>query len=374
MPRDAIRLRYDLRMSADNLVAEILIYGEICSGYYKWTDEDLSAKDFNDLLKKAEEKGAKKISIRINSPGGEVTQAVAMRTMLMGCGIEQKEAHIEGLCASAATVPVSIPGLKVTIAEGSEFMIHNPMSMAWGQAKDIEACAERLRKTEKTMAEIYAKRTGKSEEDMRSMMDKESWFTAKEAVEMGFADELIETEPVVASVNKQMMDAMRGLYMRIPDGVRQENEGNTDVQVANTPDAINENKEEEKTMDITKEMLEKDNPSLMEQLMADGAKAERERIANIDALTPPGYEQMAADAKANGTSAIDYHKAIVKAQKEKGNDFLKNREKEMNASKSIPASEPGSLDGDEKAMNDFVAECKNIVKNMSPMNNEGMMY
>lgn len=374
MPRDVIRLRYDLRMSADNLVAEILIYGEICSGYYKWTDEDLSAKDFNDLLKKAEEKGAKKISIRINSPGGEVTQAVAMRTMLMGCGIEQKEAHIEGLCASAATVPVSIPGLKVTIAEGSEFMIHNPMSMAWGQAKDIEACAERLRKTEKTMAEIYAKRTGKSEEDMRSMMDKESWFTAKEAVEMGFADALIEAEPVVASVNKQMMDAMRGLYMRIPDGVRQENEGNTDVQVANTPDAINENKEEEKTMDITKEMLEKDNPSLMEQLMADGAKAERERIANIDALTPPGYEQMAADAKANGTSAIDYHKAIVKAQKEKGNDFLKNREKEMNASKSIPASEPGSLDGDEKAMNDFVAECKNIVKNMSPMNNEGMMY
>lgn len=160
----------------------------------------MTAKDFDKLLKDAKAQGAKKLRIRINSGGGSVWQAVAMRAMLLNSQFEEISVDIEGICASAATLFVCLPDVHVRIAEGSEFMIHNPSTYAGGTAADFEAMAERMRKMEDEDHIMYAKRTGQSEEQIKKWMDAETWFTAREAVEHGFADELVEAGEIAACV------------------------------------------------------------------------------------------------------------------------------------------------------------------------------
>ena len=105
-------------------------------------------------------------------------------------------------------------------------------------------------------------------------------------------------------------------------------------------------------MELTMEQLQSGNRALFDSVMAAGAAAERERIAEIDDLTPAGYEQMAAEAKANGMTAMDYHKAIVKAQREKGKAFIENRKAETAPSAQVTggaAEDSDRTEADEEA-------------------------
>ena len=104
--------------------------------------------------------------------------------------------------------------------------------------------------------------------------------------------------------------------------------------------------------DITGEQLMQERPDLFNALNEAGAKAERERMQEIDELTPPGYEEMAAEAKKNGESAMDYHKRVVKAQREKATEFLEKRNKETAGSKEVTGGATSDLDGDEAKMID----------------------
>ena len=89
--------------------------------------------------------------------------------------------------------------------------------------------------------------------------------------------------------------------------------------------------------DITMEQLRTENPDLLAQVVA----AERQRVQDIDDLTMPGYEQMAAEAKRNGTSAMDFQKAVVKAQREKGPAFMAARQQEVAPAAQVMGGEPG---------------------------------
>ena len=388
---ERFRLRYDLRMSAEQTHADVLIYGEICEDWWKWTEADISALDFDKLLKDAKAKGVKSLTLRINSPGGDVNQAVAMRTMLMNSGMDEIKISIEGMCASAATLIACLPGAHVTMSEGSEYMIHNPRSSAYGEAKTLEAGAMRLRNTEKEAASIYARKSGQSEGDIRGWMDAETWMTAKVAQERGFVDEVLEAEPIVASVSRRMMAAMRSMYANIPEGVKEHAEeaptkGKTNVSTAKPTVAAGdatENKnlheEEENTMeikDITLEQLRTENPTLHGQIMQAGAQQERERIQEIDDLTPAGYEEMAAQAKRNGTTAMDFHKQIVKAQREKGQQFLSQRQTETAPADKIEGGDPKMNDGQtqKQEMDGYAKEMAELAKEMHYGGLDGNMY
>ena len=105
-------------MKAEGEDAEVMVYSVITR--YKWDEDDVTATDFDKQLKEAKKNGAKNLHIRINSPGGEVYSAVAMRSMVMNAGFDRVSVMIEGLCASAATLFATIPGAHVVIAEGSD--------------------------------------------------------------------------------------------------------------------------------------------------------------------------------------------------------------------------------------------------------------
>lgn len=377
--RTRFQFSYELRMSAGSEEAEIMIYGNIVS--YKWSenDPDVTAKDFDKMLKDAKTQGAKRLTIRINSGGGNVYQAIAMRTMLLSADFDEIKVRIDGLCASAATLIASIPGASVSMGEGGSYMIHPPLTWMYGNAAEFEDCAQRLRKMENDFRAMYAKRCGKTEDQVKEWMDAETWFTAQEALDNGFVDEIITGEEAVACVTMETLDAMRGMYKNVPEMAVMAAlpaESNTSTGepavAAGEPTANTNNNEEDDTMpninEATMEQLQAENPALHASIMQAGAAAERERIQEIDALTPPGedYAEMAAKAKKDGTSAMDFHKQIVKAQKEKGSNFMQSRQMETAPAAAVAggASEDttGTTDDELKAHAEEMAKLAKEVR------------
>lgn len=353
--RDFFRIRFSApRLSADNSEAEIMLYGQIIENMpenWKFSKEDKSAADFDKAIKSVKESGAKKLTLRVNSPGGIVTEAVAMRGILCTAGFEKISIRIEGLCASAATIIATIPGAHVQIAPGSEYMIHNPWTIDWGNAEQFEHTAQHLRAEEATTRAFYAKKTGQTDEQIKAWMDAETWFTAEDAVKNGFCDELLAegddgTGKIAACVTLRTMSAMKAMYSNIPstlsvreDPAPQTNVSNTEpVVAAGVVPENTQSEEETSSMDITNmtpEQLRSENAALYDSIMQAGGAQERQRLQDIDDLTPAGYEAMAREAKENGTSAMDYHKAIIKAQREKGQQFIAQRAAETAAASSI---------------------------------------
>lgn len=362
MPRDIFRLAYNVHMEAENSdTAEVMLYGEIVEDgpkWWKWSEEDKSAADFDKAIKDVLKAGAKKLLLRINSPGGVCTESVAMRSILANAGFEEINIRIEGMCASAATDIATLPGAHVAIAEGSEYMIHNPWCYALGNSNELEHTIERLRNIEKMSRGFYMKRTGQAEEQIKDWMDAETWFTADQAVEYGFADEVLEAEvkgetPAAACVTSRVMATMRNLYKAVPEQIAEKDTEpaapthtvSHEAPVAGASTEINQHEEEHDTMDIKDinvDQLRAENPALLEQIQQSAVAAERARQDEIDALTDPGYEELAAQAKANGTSPADFVKQLVQAKKAKGAGFMAARQQETAPAQNVPGGEPAS--------------------------------
>ena len=402
------------RMSAGSDEAEVLLYGDIVPDYGKWWKEnypeDKSARDFDKAIKQVKADGAKRLLLRINSPGGIVTQAVAMRAILAAANFEQVTIRIEGLCASAATIPATLPGARVVIARGSEYMIHNPWTWAVGNANEMEKVVENLRSHEATSRGFYATRTGQSEEQIKTWMDEETWFTAEEAVKYGFADELLaeaDSEPAAACVSREAMAVMRGLYRTVPEGIAVREDEATEAaktedtsSVSHSADTfpsrgrldqdvsdeapeeggsteINNNEEEQNSMEpneLTVEQLQAQNPALLDQVRQDAVAAERTRLADIDALTMPGYEAMAEKAKKDGTSAMDFQKQVVAAQKAKGSSFLENRAKETGRAQEVAGGAAAGGKSEEQEIADNAKDIAEYAKTYAATRGEGGMY
>lgn len=352
MTRDIFRLAYDVHMLAgESDTAEAMLYGEIiqdCPSAWKWSEEDKSAADFDKEIKGVKRNGAKKLLLRINSPGGMCTESIAMRSILANAGFDEINILIEGMCASAATDIATLPGAHVAIAEGSEYMIHNPQCQAEGTAADLERTASRMRNIEQMSRAFYAKRSGQNEEQIKAWMDAETWFTAEQAVQYGFADQVIEAgSQAVACASMREMATMRGLYKAVPEqiAVRKEaqndlqNDGSNESPVAGNSTVI-DHEEETQTMeikDITQEQLLAENPALLEKIQQAALTQERQRQEDIDAITPPvaEYQRMAEDAKRNGTPFTEYQRSLVAAQRQKGTSYMTARQQETAAAQQV---------------------------------------
>lgn len=403
------RIRFTMKAEGED--AEVMVYSEIVSD--KWWDDEVSTGDFDKALKEAKKNGAKNLNIRINSPGGEVYAAVAMRSMVINAGFEKVRVMVEGLCASAATLFATIPGAHVVIAEGSEFMIHNPMTITWGNAQEIEKTVDHLRKMEDQFHGMYAAKTGQTEDQIKEWMDATTWFTAKEAVDNGFCDELLASEKIAACVSKRDMALMKAIYGGVPEQVAEKDEAlafggalkaiestvfpgdnaqehilpptDETTKVSNgTPVAgvPSENKSsrkgetkkmEKEIKDISEEELRAENPALYEQVQQAAVTAERTRLSDIDALTDPGYEDLAEQAKANGTSAMDFHKQLIAAKKQKGADFMAARVQETaNAAQVTGGAPDGNAKTEEQEMEDFAKSVAEYANQYAQGGNDGM--
>ncbi|WP_066017653.1 head maturation protease, ClpP-related [Endozoicomonas atrinae] len=138
---------------------------------------------------------AAEINVRINCRGGMVFEGIAIYNALR---LHKANVHIsiEGLAASIASV-IAMAGDTVTIAENAMMMIHNPYGWATGDAEAMRKTADVMDKIADSIAVSYTARTGKSIEELKALMEAETWFTAQEALDMGLVDQI--DEPVKAA-------------------------------------------------------------------------------------------------------------------------------------------------------------------------------
>ncbi|HEN0540623.1 TPA: Clp protease ClpP [Streptococcus agalactiae] len=150
-----------------------------------WFGDEVTPQQFkNDLIS-----GTGDITLCINSPGGDVFAAAQIYNMLMDY---QGDVHviIDGLAASAASV-IAMAGTTVSMSPVAMMMIHNPWTFAQGEAKDMAKVIEMLGEIKESIINAYELRTGLSRTKISHLMDSESWFNAKKAVELGFADKVL---------------------------------------------------------------------------------------------------------------------------------------------------------------------------------------
>lgn len=373
MSEEVFKFRYSLSQTAQKDEAEIMVYSEIVSWKWGKDDPEVTAADFDRLLKEAKKSGAKKLRLRVNSPGGHVDQAVSMKSMLNTSGFEEINVDIEGMCASAATFFVCVHNAHVRIAQGSEFMIHNPSAWCRGGADTFRRTAERMEKMQNDQREMYAARTGQTEEQIKTWMDAETWFSAKEAVEYGFADEILDAAPIAACASEKALALMQQCYKKTPNSIgMQKNVSNADSPVANGSASENKNSTEEgknrmEIKDITMDQLKEGNPELFQTILQQGVTEERERMQQIDTLTDEGFEELAQEAKRSGTSAADFLKQVVSKRAEKKKNFMSARQSETAPAANVVGGQSADNDQPNEAeeIKQFAKEAAEMAKQSS---------
>ena len=148
----------------------------------------VGAKDFKDFLENNAD--SSEIHIHINSPGGSVFEARTIVSLIRSFK-GKTVCHVDGLAASAASV-ITVACDEVVMAAGSMLMIHNAWMFAVGNKKELLDQVKFLEKCDESIARDYELKSGLPREEIISMMDAETWFTAEEAVEKHFADRIDE--------------------------------------------------------------------------------------------------------------------------------------------------------------------------------------
>lgn len=181
---------YDIKAKSEQTTT-VYIYEEIGED---WFGEGLTAKAF---VKDFAAISTPQIELRVNSPGGSVFDAHAIYN-----AIERHPAnvtaYVDGMALSAASFIVQAADERV-MAANALMMIHSAWGISMGNARDMREMADILEKTDGTIVGIYAERSGRSEDEMRALMEAETWMTAAEAVEAGLADEVGGEMKVAAS-------------------------------------------------------------------------------------------------------------------------------------------------------------------------------
>lgn len=175
--------------------AEIVIYAGIGTDY--WGDGSMiSAKDFSNELKTIAD-SVTTIHVRINSPGGDVFDGIAIYNRLKQHKAK-KIVYIDGLAASIASI-IALAGDEIHIGEGALYMVHLPWTFAFGNRMDLDNTVNRLMDIEEQMVGIYAKRSGMERTEIKALLEAETWMGADEAIEKGFVDKKVEeTAPIAA--------------------------------------------------------------------------------------------------------------------------------------------------------------------------------
>lgn len=191
----------------------IEFYGPISEYIYdfeNWTVKNMPLM-FKDDLERIGQGGP--VTLRIHSGGGDVFAASAIRSILVDYP-GRVTARIDGLCASAATM-VALGADEIKMQDTAYFMIHDPgysFLDGWLDAKALSDLAEHLRHMKRSISDVYSERTGITPDEIDRMMHKETWMSAKEALNLGFVDEVIggkgEKVPMNASVKNAVLNGV----------------------------------------------------------------------------------------------------------------------------------------------------------------------
>lgn len=153
-----------------------------------WFDDDVTPKIFKEEL----DNHQGNITVWINSPGGDCIAAAQIYNLLMDHKGDVT-VKIDGIAASAASV-IAMAGTTVQMSPVAMLMIHNPMTVAYGNTTEMEKAIDMLNEVKESIINAYELKTGLSRNKLSKLMDNETWMDARKAVELGFADTMMERQ------------------------------------------------------------------------------------------------------------------------------------------------------------------------------------
>lgn len=255
---------YSLEKTSDT-EANLYIYGDIVT--YRWDDEDVSA---NSLKNELEELGdVSKINVHINSSGGSTFQGLAIHNLLKQHKA-QINIYIDGIAASSASI-IAMAGDKIYMPRTSLMMIHNCWTFAIGNAEELRKTADDMDKIAEAYKSAYMSKVNITREKLEELLADETYLTAEECVDMGFADEILEDEKI--AVNSFANKSILNLVNRLKIAEEKNKSSNTEENAVE--DKIKEvldkiiNREVEKKTAENKEQDESDKKELNNGLKQD---------------------------------------------------------------------------------------------------------
>ncbi|EJJ0116124.1 Clp protease ClpP [Salmonella enterica] len=331
----------------DDTPAEMQLYGYIG----EW--DDISSAE---VVKELKEIKAKTIVVRINSYGGSVFTAQAILSSLKRHPANVK-VYIDGIAASAATI-IAMAGDKIIIPANAMMMIHNPWTFAAGDSEELRSIAEMMDKVRDSILAAYREKTGLSDEKLIELMDAETWLSADEAVELGFADEVEKPMRMAASL-KDGVFCLNGMnfetsrFASLPESLA------TLTTPENKQPAAPVATNEEEIVDL--DTLKNKHPDLYNQVFNegrdDGVKAERDRIKQIEDSVIPGHDELVNKAKfETGVSAETLALEIMNAERGRNAAYLKNRAEDADPLKNAVDNQAPQNKGEQE-----VAAVKNRI-------------
>lgn len=284
--------------------ADMILYGTI--GSDEWWD-DICDKTFKEDIANLGE--VENINLHINSPGGSVFAAVAIANTLKNHKAKVT-AYIDGLAASAATIITSACDV-VKMPKNALFMIHNPLTWAYGNKQELEKTGILLDKVKDSILETYlAKAKDKTKEELSALMDEEKWFNAEEAKEYGFIDEIVGEMERPQNVNNLLI--VNSLAFDIS---KFKNFPNSRPAVS--PKNIKD--------EMTVEKFKNSYPEIYQEILNQGIISERKRIQEIEDLDVAGYDEIINTAKFNEPiDAANLALKILNLKKLKNKNTLEN--------------------------------------------------
>ena len=340
--------------------AELILYGSIGSDEY-W--DDISDKAFKQDIENLGD--VENIILHINSPGGSVFSAVAIANTLKNHKAKIT-ANIDGLAASAATIITSACDT-VKMPKNALFMVHNPITFAYGNNQDMQKTLEMLNKVKNSIIETYLNKAKTDKETLSELMDNETWMSAEEAKEYGFIDEILD-ENVEKEVieNKLIINNMAFDISRFKNFKEKKNREprviNISVNSTGSPEEIadkfrdilnsTENQKNEGG-NMTLEELKNKFPELYNQIFNEGKEAgitkERERMREIDNLDVSNYSELVENAKYNEpVEASVLAVNILNKQKEERIQKLQNIKNDSQNNFTPPVPNNGTAENNEE--------------------------
>lgn len=194
---ESVFARWDANIRSADAIGDnvITIYETIGEDW--WTGEGFTLKRLDAALRSI---GRRDFEVHINSPGGDMFEGVAAYNKIR----DHAEAHglsvkvkVLGIAASAASV-IAMAGDEIEVAASASIMIHNCWTIAMGNRNDFAEMSDTMAKFDSAMAGVYGARTGNDAEQIAAWMNAETYFTGQEAIDAGFATDLLAADRVKA--------------------------------------------------------------------------------------------------------------------------------------------------------------------------------
>ena len=397
-------------MSVNGKAGELTLYGQIVENRPWWAEDDdqfIVLKDFIADLNSL--RGLETLNIHLNSVGGDAYSSIAIHNRLrelQNSGVEII-CYVDGVAMSGGSL-IMCACDTVKVNPSSIVMIHDCWLFLWDQmnSASLRKLADELDVLDNSQAEIYARKSGQTMEEIRTMMDETTYLSGREAVDLGFADEVMEDaeDPDIAVSADHRYLSVSGHRMRIaamgklPEGIlvkeidaettpeqepeeiepaEGETEGSGDT---NTPET---NRREEGGIPMTLEELRQSDPEAYAALLAEAqanatqaaVEQERQRMAEIDEIASLFDDETVRAARYGDTACTAQEMAYRAAQAsaQQGRAFMSNLQADdaESGAEEVEAA-PAPEEESEKTMtaNDLMAAGKAAALKMLGKNEE----